>query len=148
MGGSRIFSWGSWGGGGNIMCASTHHDCKARSPLRPGSRARLIKGHGSSRVFFYASSLVLSEPYVCMHSDTKWDFKKHAPLKFLGGGGWAPAAPLAGSATQGRRSIFRMAGGGGGTKVRKVSTKRNRRAPLAKSQYKTARAAKMKIVYV
>ena len=32
---------GGWGGGEKIMCAHAHHEREARSPLRPGSRARL-----------------------------------------------------------------------------------------------------------
>ena len=57
-------------------------------------------------------------------------------------------SPLTGNLQyQGRRSIFRIGGGGGGggggARVRKIST-----FLRAMSQYKTLRAAKLKILYV
>ena len=64
-----------------IMCAHAHHERKARSPLRPGSRTRLraLEALGT----FDALSCYLS--LIFKHSDTKWDKKTHSRSNLRGG---------------------------------------------------------------
>ena len=56
-GGSRIFMGGG-GGAQQIMCAYADHEREERSPLRPGSRARLFKGPGRSQSFLLLSRAI------------------------------------------------------------------------------------------
>ena len=53
------FSFGGGGGGAQkIMCAHAHHEREPQSPLRPGFRAHLLKGPGSSRGFMMLSRAI------------------------------------------------------------------------------------------
>ena len=70
------------------MCPEAHHEREARSNLRPGSRTRLIKVPGSSRVL---DALLRYLSRNLNPSDTKWG-KKHSRSKFRRGGVEAPVA--------------------------------------------------------
>ena len=76
------------GGGRKRIWARAHCEREARSPLRPGSRARL-------GLWKLSGFLMLSRAIWALffkHSDTKWEEKKtHSRSNFRGGG--APIAP-------------------------------------------------------
>ena len=55
---SRIFIWGGGGGLQKIICAHAHHEHEPRSPLWPGSRARLRALEALGFFFFMLSHAI------------------------------------------------------------------------------------------
>ena len=71
-----------WEGGGGeaqkIMCGHAHYEREARSPLQPGSRARLWAPEALGVIDALSCYLSL----ILKHADTKWDKTKTYSIEF------------------------------------------------------------------